>query len=134
MKTDQTWEKAKTLFGTLAFVFIVVLVSYNSYSDLDRRGWIPHDRTVDFYMSGEWLEGENRICDGVEYPMNNEPLDTRALFCPGDTRDVPGHNIKITFWGKTSRPDLLKGRLEDMRNAHWRCTRDHDGFSCYAID
>ena len=49
-------------FLYLLGVITAVGVGIAEYESLDQKGYIPHDRTLDVYMTSNWLVGENRIC------------------------------------------------------------------------
>ena len=97
-------------------------------------GYIPHTRTADIYFKGDWIQGENKECAGVRKnpPANNELV---GLDCPSKP-EMGGstHNVTIRFFGKTSRPDVSLDDEFHNRRFQWRCRREEDSFSCYALN
>jgi hypothetical protein len=96
--------------------------------------YIPHTRTADIYFKGDWIQGEYKECAGVRKnpPSDNELL---GLDCPARP-EVGGstHNVSIKFYGRTNRPGVS---LEDEfrnRRFQWRCRRESDSFTCYALN
>jgi hypothetical protein len=97
-------------------------------------GYIPHTRTANIYFTGDWIQGENKECAGVRKnpPVNNElvGLDCPAtLLMGGSTR-----NVSIKFFGKTIRPDVSLDDEFHNRRFQWRCRREADSFTCYALN
>ena len=50
---------------------------------------------------------------------------TKAVYCEGTEQ----HTVKITFHGRTERPDA-----KDRYGVDWKCVRRSDSFECYALD
>ena len=118
--------------GCLSIVIVLVLAAGAGYEWLDSAGWVPHSRSVDLYVSGDWLTGERRDCLGVQSRLPGEPPEITSLDCRIDGSAENPHNqkdIDIRFFGKTSRPDLLKS---DTTEFEWRCTRQGNTFTCHA--
>lgn len=120
--------------GCLIFLAIVIGIGYGVYSVIrnatDDTGWVSHDKAVDVYMKGDWLVGENRVCDGIQKPQADGTYLVDALICPSDAPVDNPHNITVRFWGKISRPDAVR----QDRLPTWQCTRNSDGFTCKALD
>ena len=118
------------ILGLICVAFLVIMFSLIGYDALDTNGSLPHRQTVDIYMSGDWLVGENRNCSLTEeIAENGQPSGRVAgLFCQsGETQTEP-HNIKVTFWGRIN-PYGTDGHIVKVRG-EWVCTRDSDGFTC----
>ena len=118
--------------GCLFTVAILIGLTVGGYTVLNDAGWIQHAHTVDLYMAGDWLVGENRTCVAFEAVPTGKQGDPEiyALDCPvGDYTERP-HNVEVKFWGKVSRPELL----HPFGSFEWRCLRQSDGFTCYALD
>jgi len=120
---------AAWLFG----VGIVLAFALAGYDQLDLNGYIHHDRTVDVYMSNDWLVGENRECSLTEYPdANGKPTGrVLGLMCPVEDRKLEPHNVSVTFKGVLDP----KGVSGDERSIpdEWTCTRGSDGFTCSPV-
>jgi hypothetical protein len=125
------------IFVCLAACVICPLVFSPDDNPFD--GWIPHTENVDLYMQGEWLDGETRVCMGVQtYLPLDHPLGIKALYCPSDYEGKTPHNVPVKFWGKTLRHDvtLLDEQLVDKGLLHkfeWRCVRS-DRFTCWPLN
>ena len=120
--------------GCLVVVIFLVAASVASYDFLDSSGWVPHSKSVDLYISGDWLAGENRSCLGIQSRLPGEPPEITSVDCRIDASAETPHNrnkIGIKFFGKISRPDLL---LSDTTEFEWRCRQDGSGFTCYAVN
>jgi hypothetical protein len=116
---------------TVAVVLVLVV-----YQAMDEDGYISHDRTLDVWMTSNWLGGENRVCFlSLQYDANGKPtgqLDT--LQCPLGDQKMEAHNISVSFKGIVSPTDMDGNprRVADQ----WKCTResssllDSGGFTC----
>ena len=126
----QQWERRR---GMLFLFAILSGVSYWAYTSLDDAGWVPHTRTVDMYMKGDWLQGENRKCGGVG-ALEEEGMVLKGIFCPSDTSNDMPHNMSIQFWGRVSREDVSS--IDEIKSTkfNWSCKRNSEGFVCKALD
>jgi hypothetical protein len=115
---------------SIAFILGLFVFGMLAYTGLDSAGWISHDHTVDLYMKGDWLVGENRICTGTQNVNEKHVPEVDAIFCPFDVSGGTSHNMTIKFWGKISRPDAIT----NPRLLGWECTRHSDGFTCKAFN
>jgi len=129
-------SESGTGVGCLVLLFVIGVIGYGAYNALNNSGWVPHTRTVDMYMAGDWLVGENRTCIAFQMApggSNNIPQIT-SIDCPvGDYSEKP-HNIQIEFWGRTSRPEIMQGAESLEDHFEWRCTRHLEGFTCWALN
>jgi|SRR5579862_410538 len=116
--------------GLYAALCVVVGIFAVIYEQLDVNGHIPHDRTLDLYMSNDWLAGENRICWlTLQYDRNGEPTgQLDSLQCPVPQEKIEPHNVTVTFKGDLETKDFdgNKHTIADQ----WKCTRNSDGFTC----
>jgi len=113
-------------------VILLALVWAGVYAFLDSSGLVPHARSVDLYISGEWTPEEDRNCLGIQSRLRDEAPEITSLDCRIDGSAESPHNRKgeeVKFFGKTSRPDLLLSGTNDFE---WRCRRTGSGFTCYA--
>jgi hypothetical protein len=114
--------------------------------ELDRAGWVPHWHRVDIYIRGDWFDGEERVCSGIQDTQNNNsPKEISVLHCPPEpngpfaenfdsSASISSHNLSILFWGRISRPGISYiDELSGKRFA-WNCTRKEDRFVCRAIN
>jgi len=118
--------------GLLAVMILLGMASVGVYAFLDSSGMVSHARSVDLYISGDWPQGEDRNCLGVQSRLADEPPEITSLDCRIDGSAESPHNHtgeKVKFFGKTSRPDLLLSGTSDFE---WRCRRTGSGFTCYA--
>jgi hypothetical protein len=93
--------------GCLFTLAILIALPLGGYTALNNAGWIPHTRSVDLSMAGDWLVGENRTCAAFQMVPRGKKGDPEiyALACPvGDFAERP-HNVEVRFWGKVSRPE-----------------------------
>ena len=121
--------------GCLFTLAIMIALPLGGYTALNDAGYIQHTHTVDLYMAGDWLVGENRTCIAFETVPTGKQGDPEvsSLDCPvGDYTERP-HNVEVKFWGKVSRPELLRG-TDATGGFEWRCLRQADGFTCYALN
>jgi|GEM_PF-6604810 len=121
-------------FAMLIVAALILSLVVGIYGSIDRSGFIPHTATVDLYMKGEWLVGENRQCQAFGF-WDSKHLGIKTIFCPGDAETLSQtqtpHNLAIKFWGRIERPDADSATWP---NFEWRCTRQSDGFTCYALN
>jgi hypothetical protein len=134
---DKPKGKHDTAIQFFAFLICaIVYVALSGWFDsLNRAGWIPHTRTVNLYMQGDWLEGESRVCAGVQTQVaKGKPIEITSLICPVEFFGDTSHNLPVRFWGRVSRPSAqpFDGVLIDR--FRWNCTRNSDGFVCRAIN
>jgi hypothetical protein len=132
---SNNFAKVLLISGLLVFGAFVILVAIDFYRGCDRRGYVAHDKTVDIYMKGEWLVGENRVCAGIQsFGDEKPPKELEALFCPVGADVKNPHNISVTFWGRIHRPDITAAEESRATKGAWRCTRKPDSFICRAIN
>ena len=120
------------VFGCLVVVIFLVVASVAGYDFLDSSGWVSHSRSVNLYISGDWITGESRSCLGLQSRLPGEPPEITSLDCRIDGSAENPHdrnNIEVKFFGKISRPDLLVSETTEFK---WRCRREGDRFTCYA--
>jgi hypothetical protein len=115
-------------------------------NNLDRAGWLPHWHRADVYIQGEWFEGENRVCSGIQTMRDDKsPKEISALHCPPDpfapyggtlapSANISTHNLSVVFWGRVSRPGVPSGDESSGKRFEWNCTRKNDRFVCHAIN
>ena len=64
------------IFGLPMVLFVALGFGSGVRDQLDLDGHIPHDRTLDVYMTSNWLVGEHRICWLVlQKDANEKPTD-----------------------------------------------------------
>jgi hypothetical protein len=110
-------------------VFVLVGAYAGAYNFADEAGWISHTRDTFITAAPSWIIGESKACmsmpiDGQVSPKEDAWDVTEGVRCG----DGPEHQIKVTFHGRTKRPDA-KGRA-----VSWKCIRRSDSFECYALD
>jgi hypothetical protein len=128
-------ERRDAAIGILIIIGILGGTVWWVRSALEDAGWISHTYTVDMYMRDNWLEGENRVCSGIQDRQTADgQRQFTSLWCPDIAPDISPHNVSIRFWGKTSRPDSQVVDEFAGTSFRWRCTRRNDGFNCYAIN
>jgi hypothetical protein len=112
----------------VAFAFAMV-----GYNQLDLNGYIPHERTLFVYMTGNWLVGENRICElRQQHDAQGRPTgELIGLLCGSDLEQLEPHNMSITFKGVVDRKDM-DGNERQIPD-QWKCTRGSDNFTCEAM-
>lgn len=119
----------KVVAGLVAFG-IAISIAGAGYDQLDVNGYISHDRTLDVYMTNNWLVGENRDCWlGIQFAANGHPsgkLD--SLQCPVEFDKLEPHNVTVTFKGVVDPYDM-DGKVRTVPS-EWKCTRHGDGFTC----
>lgn len=113
---------------------LVVSIALAGYDQLDLSGYIPHERTLDVYMSNDWLVGENRVCGLIlRTDANGKPtgqLDSLICSMGSSEKHVP-HNVSVTFKGILDPKDV-NGNERPIPD-QWKCTRGSDNFTCEAM-
>jgi hypothetical protein len=132
--SEGTQSKSTGGGGCLVTLLVAGVCIYGGYTLADNAGDVPHTKTVDLYMAGDWLVGENRTCSAIQgRDKASDPVSLGAIFCPSDAPSEHPHNVEIRFWGKVSRPELVLD-TNSPRDSDWRCVRQSDEFTCYALD
>lgn len=141
---------AKLIGYSLAAIFFAIILSpfllFINRREIDRAGWIPHRHTVDVYIQGDWFDGENRVCSGIQTKRNDKsPKEISAIHCPPDpvqpyggtpspSTNISTHNLSVVFWGRVSRPGIRPEDELSGKRFEWNCTRKDDRFVCHAIN
>jgi hypothetical protein len=109
---------------------VVVSIALTGYDQLDLNGYIHHDRTLDVYMSNDWLVGENRECSLSEDPdAKGKPTGkVLGLLCPMENKKLDPHNVSVTFKGILDPKDM-NGNERPIPE-QWKCTRGSETFTC----
>jgi hypothetical protein len=98
---------------------------------------------VDVYIQGDWFNGENRVCSGIQTkPDSKNSKEISALHCPPDPFEpyggallnVSSHNLSVLFWGRVSRPGIRSEDEISGARFEWNCKRNGDRFVCGAIN
>jgi hypothetical protein len=102
------------------------------HKDIDRAGYIPHWKTVDIYMDGNWLENESRVCQGVQSVTT--PREIVSLRCPTETTSTSPHTFSVMFWGRIARPAVKP--IDEATETHfqWNCAMRDSRYYCSAIN
>ena len=137
MDNEKRKDNPRALFilWVLAFIVIApgaVLQCINGWRKAP--SYIPHTETVDIYFKGDWIQGEYKVCAGIP---NDPPKshDLEGLDCPARTViDGSRHNVSVRFYGRTIRPDVVMDDEWFNRHFQWRCRREADSFTCYALN
>jgi hypothetical protein len=126
-------KKIVTWVGLVCVAMVGVFIAMIIYASLDESGWIQHDRTLDVYMSNNWLLGENRVCSLSfnGYGNGNLTDEMEGLWCPNGDEKLLSHNIKVTFKGVIDHKEN-NGTPRKVAD-QWRCTRGSDKFICESI-
>lgn len=96
----------------------------------DSYGWIPHTKTIDVSMASDWMVGEERTCIGFQ---DSSPQIV-SLACPVGDYTEKAHRFEVKFWGRISRPELLKPDASEENHFEWKCVRGGEGFTCWALN
>ena len=147
------WEKLiALLMGPMAVAILCLPIIFFLYrGKLDHKGWVLHRHRVDVYIQGDWFDGENRVCSGIQTkPDDKSPKVISALHCPpvpiepsGATPipsvNISTHNLSVVFWGMISRPGVRAIDEASGARFEWNCTRKSDWpfgdqFVCRAIN
>jgi len=130
-RSPKAQESLYSVFGFVLLIGIFVLISAG-WEFWDDSGY--HSHTVETFISAksDWLEGESKVCSSK--PINGDMAAamkvprysvTSSVIC--DNGEL--HQIKVTFWGRTTRPEL---RAQD--GVTWKCTKKPGEFVCYSLD
>ena len=122
-------KKIVKIVGILVGIWLGAAVALYGWQSADSNGYIPHDRTLNVFMTNDWIVGENLTCwlsekhDGNGKPT--EQLD--ILVCPVAGEKMEPHNITVTFKGNLRLKDIEGDPLTIP--TVWQCRR-RDGFAC----
>jgi hypothetical protein len=146
---------AKFIGYSLAAIFYAVILSpillFLNWRNLDRDGWAPHRHRVDVVIQGDWFDGEDRVCTGIQdRTQDGRPIKIGALHCSlaesasggGNTdseSSISTHNLSVLFWGRILRRDVSPTDEASGNRFSWRCSRRSDWpfgeqFVCRAIN
>lgn|GEM_PF-6105822 len=147
------YKKALALFLPPFLLVIlclpIVFVLYRH--QLDRKGLVPHWNRVDVYIQGDWFDGEDRVCIGIQdRTPDGQPIKIGSLHCsPAQSASGDGgadpesgistHNLSVLFWGRILRRGISPADEESGKRFSWRCSRRSDWpfgeqFACRAIN
>ena len=144
-----TWYEKLIALMSMPLLTVIACLPILLFVDrgrLDRAGWVPHWHTVDVFIQGDWFEGENRICSGIQgKPDSKSPKEISTLHCPPDpiqpnaglplhSANISTHNLTVVFWGRISRPGVSSEDELSGARFEWNCTRKDDRFVCRAIN
>ncbi len=97
------------------------------YDAADKGGWFPHRRTLNVWMSDDWLVGEFKTCfltsDTLKFADGSKDVSV-SLTC--GSHDAPLHKMSVEFRGP------LDSFKEDMKSSWWNCQRKEDSITCKA--
>lgn len=134
-KKGSFWRDAWLLIKVLSWCvagLIAVVLCLIGFDNIDSQGYIVHHKTVDLYMSGDWIVGEHRDCVLAEiYDDNQRPTGAILnLACPVEAIDgaASPHNVNVAFWGPL-RHQEMGGAVRPLP-VLWKCTRESFGFTC----
>ena len=146
---------AKFIGYSLAAIFYAIVLSpvflFLNWGKLDHAGWVPYRHRVDVYIQGDWFDGENRVCSGIQTkPDDKSPKVISVLHCPPDpyqqyggslvpSTNISTHNLSVVFWGRVSRPGVRSIDEASGARFEWNCNRKSDWpfgeqFVCHAIN
>jgi hypothetical protein len=116
-------------------VILVGLIAQYADSRLDKRGWIPHLKSVDVYMDGNREVGQGLACTGMQSEESKGGASAiSSLFCTDNPIAVSPVHMRITFWGRVSRSDTTPIDEASKAKFQWQCKRTIMGFACHATN
>lgn len=139
--------REKLMLQILGYAFTALLllpfVLFMERKEIDRSGYLPHWHRVDVYIKGDWLDGEDRVCSGIQdQPENGPSKQLSDLHCPAqpdgpfansfDASQYSTHNLPVLFWGRISRPGISYADELSGARFSWNCTRSDYRFVCRA--
>ena len=130
----RTAKNVLIVFAGMFAISMAVVFAVSGYDWLDANGYISHDRTLDVYMSNDWLVGENRVCSLILRTDASGKLTGQldSLICSMDSSEkhVP-HNVSVTFKGILAPKDM-DGNERPIPE-QWTCTRGSNSFVCHPV-
>lgn len=120
--------------GWLVAICLLTAAGISGWQWLDENGYVPHDRTLDVSMTGDWLIGENRTCQLIqEHDASGKATGQLIeLECPIGDKPMETHNIAVTFKGVVTPVDFA-GDTRTIADL-WQCTRGNwGGFTCVVV-
>lgn len=99
---------------------------------IDNTGWLPHERDTDMYFgAAEWSAGTYRDC--VALPVQDGSI--LFLGCvQGPENYLTPQSVRVTYWGKITRPDRYKAALAELNAWKWKCLRNGAKVTCWAVN
>lgn len=126
-------HKGKVAIGWVILIVFIVYV----FNATDEGGWIPHTGTLDLRMTSNWITNESRICSlDMSYRKTEGSYLPEQIRCPFNLEPTETHTIPVRFWGRISRPSVPMPYWDGQRwvgATIWRCKREGDSFTCYAL-
>ena len=119
MKAQEKTQNKKVINAValvllLVLAFILLVMFYGFYDQLDQWNKIPHDRLATVY-STNWGSGEYQTCHSFNQIRQDEELE---LVCM--TGESP-KMFRVRFWGRTFVPK--KSRFVEFT---WKCRKNGD--------
>ena len=130
------WIRAR---GTAVFSLgMVAVFAFTIYQELDRDGRISHTARIDMRMTGNWIENESRNCSmDMAYNQDSRMYVAEDVRCPNDAEPTELHNVPVAFWGRLARekvPIPYWSGSTWSGGTLWRCIRQSERFTCYAVN
>jgi hypothetical protein len=119
------------LWGTL--LILGVLFITRGPQELDDAGWIPHKRHTPIMLNGDWMPGEERICEAYASNITRPKVD--VLSCVEGNPDVSAvtrRSFYIKYWRRVERRNVFTG-FQQLK-WQWRCLRQSEQVTCWAIN
>jgi hypothetical protein len=134
MPQEETSSASDTVPGVVWFVAIVIILGIvsSAYSFVDGIGWISHTRETTITAEPNWLVGESKTC--LSFPLDADEAKSWNS-TKGDVTHRIGcdrggeHLINVKFWGRLDRFEE-----RSKFGVSWKCTKNNDSFTCYALD
>lgn len=109
-----------------------ILFIGGAWTLLDNSGWLSHSRETQITAKYDWLEGESKTC--VSQPVDPDTarvmkLETYDVTTAINCDNGESHQIKVIFWGRTTRPERSA-----RYGVSWKCTKKRGEFICYSLD
>ena len=124
-------QRAK-LYVVIGVVVGVLGALYAARYACNQAGYWPHRQDARVYVgSADWPAGDMRKCEALP----REDGTIYFLGCVDGAENFDDARLTtVTFWGRIERPDRFRALHDSMEGWAWRCKKNGDSLTCYAMN
>lgn len=123
--------RTKLIVAGVVIVAVLGLLALVKHACNDAGYWPNRQQARVYEGSAAWPDGDVRKCEALP----REDGTIYFLGCvDGAENFLDADMTTVTFWGRTQRPDHFRALHDTMEGWTWRCKKDGDSLTCYAVN